>query len=80
MKQTTPQYLTISIIIISSIFASLVTLCAAPSPTPSYLIRIMPSRSTRTEEAVRRHQEDEAMAAATLQKEKDTEKKMDSKR
>jgi hypothetical protein len=75
MKQTTFQYLTISIIILSAIFASLVTLCAAPSPSPSYLIRIMPSRTTRTQEAARCRQEDEAMAAVTLQKEKDAAKK-----
>jgi hypothetical protein len=75
MKQTTPQYRTISIIILSAIFASLVTLCAAPPPTPPYPLRIMPSRTTRTQEATRRHQEDKAMAAATLQKEKDAAKK-----
>ena len=86
MKQTTPQYLTISIIILSAIFASLVTLCTAPPPTPPYPIQIMPSRTTRTKEAVSRRQEDEAMVAVTLQKEKDAEKKdglkavMDSKR
>jgi hypothetical protein len=65
MKRTTPQYWTISIIILSAIFASLVTLCAA----------LMPSCTTRTRDAARRHQEDEAMAAATLQKEKDAAKK-----
>ena len=65
MKRTTPQYWTISIIILSAIFASPVTLCAA----------LMPSRTTRTQDAARRHQEDKAMAAATLQKEKDTAKK-----
>ena len=75
MKQTTLQYLTISIIILFAIFASLVTLCAAPPPTPSYLIRIMPSCTTRTQEAARRRQEDETMAAATLQKEQDAAKK-----
>jgi hypothetical protein len=47
------------------IFASLATLCAA----------LMPSRPTRTRDAARRRQEDEAMAAATLQKEKDAAKK-----
>jgi hypothetical protein len=75
MKQTTPQYRTISIIILSAIFASLVTLCAALPPTPPYLLRIMPSRTTRTQDAARHHQEDEALAAATLQKEKDAAKK-----
>ncbi len=67
--------MTISIIILFAIFASLVTLCAAPSPTPSYLIQTMPSRTTHTQEAVRRRQEDKAMVAATLQKEKDAAKK-----
>jgi hypothetical protein len=80
MKQTTPQYWTISIIILSAIFASLVTLCAALPPTPPYPLQIMPSRTTRTQDATRRHQEDEALAAATLQKEKDAAKSMDSKR
>jgi hypothetical protein len=75
MKRTTPQYLPISIIILFAIFASLVTLCTTPPPTPLYLLRIMPSRTTRTQEAARRRQEDEAMAAATLQKEKDAAKK-----
>jgi hypothetical protein len=75
MKQTTPQYRTISIIILSAIFASLVTLSTTPPPTPPYPLQIMPSRTTRTQEAARRHQEDKAMAAATLQKEKDTAKK-----
>ena len=65
MKRTTPQYRTISIIILSAIFASLVTLCA----------NLMPSRTTRTRDAARRRQEDKAMAAATLQKEKDAAKK-----
>ena len=75
MKQTTPQYRTISSIILSAIFASLVTLCAALPPTLPYLLRIMPSRTTRTQDAARSHQEDEALAAATLQKEKDAAKK-----
>jgi hypothetical protein len=75
MKRTTPQYQAISIIILSAIFASLVTLCAALPPTPPYLLRIMPSCTTRTQDAAMRHQEDKAMAAATLQKEKDTAKK-----
>jgi hypothetical protein len=75
MKRTTPQYWTISIILLSAIVASLVTLCAAPPPTPPYPLQIMPSHTTRTKEAARRHQEDEAMAAATLQKEKDAAKK-----
>jgi hypothetical protein len=35
----------------------------------------MPSRTTRTQDAARRHQEDKAMVAATLQKEKDAAKK-----
>jgi hypothetical protein len=75
MKRTTPQCWTISIIILSAIFASLVTLCAALPPTLLYPLRIMPSRTTRTQDATRRRQEDEALAAATLQKEKDAAKK-----
>jgi hypothetical protein len=64
MKRTTPQYWTISIIILSAIFASPVTLCAA----------LMPSHTTHTRDAARHRQEDEAMAAATLQKEMDAAK------
>ena len=75
MKQTTPQHLTISIIILFPIVASLVTLRTAPAFTPLCPLRIMSSRATRgTQEAARRHQEDEAMAAVTLQKEKDAAK------
>ena len=39
--------------------------------------RIMPSRTTRATDATRRRQEDEAMAAATLQKEKEARLKKD---
>ncbi len=75
MKRTTPQYWTITIIILFAIFASLVTLCAVLPPTPPYPLQIMPSRTTRTQDAARRHQEDETLVAATLQKEKDAAKK-----
>ncbi len=75
MKQTTPQYPTISIIDLSAIFASLVTLCAALPPPTLYPPRIMPSRPSRTKDVARRRQEDKAMAAATFQKEKDAAEK-----
>ena len=75
MKRTTPQHLTISIIILFAIVTSLVSLRTAPSFTPQCPLRTMPSRATRgTQEAARRHQEDEAIAAAILQKEKDAAK------
>ena len=75
MKRTTPQHLTISIIIFFAIVTSLVSLRTAPSFTPQCPLRIMPSRATRgTQEAARRRQEDEAMTAAILQKEKDAVK------
>ena len=71
MTRTTTQYPTISIIILFAIVASLVSFRTAPSFTPKCLLRIMPSRATRsTQEAARRRQDDEAMAAAILQKEK----------
>jgi hypothetical protein len=68
MKRTTP---TITIIILFAIVASLVSCCTASSFTPQCPLRIMPSRTTRsTQEAVRRRQDEEAMATAILQKEK----------
>jgi hypothetical protein len=71
MKRTTTQYPTISIIILFAIVASLVSFRTAPSFTPQCLLRIMPSRATRsTQEAARRRQDDEKMAAEILQKEK----------
>ena len=73
MKRTTPQHLTISIIILFAIVASLVTLRTTPSFTPLYSpLRIMSSSHATT--ATRHHPEDEAMAAAILQKEKDAAK------
>ncbi len=75
MKQTTPQHLTISILILFAIVTSLVSLHTAPSFTPQCPLRIMPSCATRgTQEAARRRQEDEAMAAVILQKEKNAAK------
>ena len=75
MNRTTPQHSTITIIILFTIIASLVSFCTAPSFTPQCPLRIMPSRATRSnQEAARRRQEDEAMAAAILQKEKDAAK------
>ena len=53
----------------------MVSLQTAPSCTPQCPLRIMPSNTTRaTQEAARRRQGDEAMAAAILQKEKDAAK------
>ena len=76
MKQTTPRHLTISIIILFAIVASLVTLRTAPSFTPLCPLRIMPSHASHgSQEAARCCQDDdEAIAAATLQKEKDAAK------
>jgi hypothetical protein len=72
MKRTTP---TITIIILFAIVASLVSCCTASYFTPQCPLRIMPSRATRsTQEAVRRRQEDEAMAAAILQKKENAAK------
>ncbi len=72
MTQTTPQHLTIPIIILLAIVASLVPFCPAPSFTSLCPLQIMPSRTTcGSQEAARHRLEDEAMAAATLQKEKD---------
>jgi hypothetical protein len=71
MQRTTTQYPTISIIILFAIVASLVSFRTALSFTPQCPLRIMPSRATRsTQEAARRRQDAEAMAAAILQKEK----------
>jgi hypothetical protein len=75
MKQTTPQYLTISIIVLSAIFASLVTLCAALPPPHLYPPQIMPFHPSRTKDIARRHLEDKAMVAVTFQKEKDAAEK-----
>ncbi len=69
MKRTTSQYTTITIITLLAIVTSLlVSLCTAPSAT------IMPSRGLRSQEAAKRRQDEEAMAAAILQKEKDAAK------
>jgi len=71
MKPTTTQYPTISIIILFAIVASLVSFRTALSFTLQCPSRIMPSRATRsTQEAARHRQDDKAMAAAILQKEK----------
>ena len=68
MKRTTP---TITIIILLAIVAFLVSCCTASYFTPQCPLRIMPSRATRSaQEAARRRQDDKAMAAAILQKEK----------
>jgi hypothetical protein len=72
MKRTTPI---ITIIILFAIVASLVLFCIASSFTPQCPLRIMPSRATRSaQEATKRRQDDEAMAAAILQKEKNAAK------
>ena len=71
MTQTTPQHLTISIVILLAIVASLVLFRSTPSFTSLCPLQIMPSRTTcSSQKAVRRRLEDEAMVAATLQKEK----------
>jgi len=71
MKRSTTQYRTISIIILLVIVASLVSSRTALSFTPQCPLQIMPSRATRsTQEAMRHRQDDKAMAAAILQKEK----------
>ena len=73
MKRTTSI---ITIIILFAIVVSLVPFCIASSSTPQCPLRIMPSRATRSaQEAAKRRQDDEAMAAAILQKEKNAAKK-----
>ena len=68
MKRTTSI---IPIIILFAIVVSLVPFCISSSSTPLCPLRIMPSRATRSaQEAAKRRQDDEAMAAAILQKEK----------
>ena len=75
MKRTKPQHPAISIIILFAIVASLVSYCTAPSFTPQCPLQIMPTCATRsTQDAARRCQEDRAMVAAILQKEKDAAK------
>jgi len=72
MKRTTPI---ITIINLFAIVASLVLFCTASSFTPQCPLQIMPSRATRSaQEAARRRQDDKAMAAAILQKEKNAAK------
>ncbi len=71
MKRTTTHSPAILIIILLGIVASLVTLRAAPSSTLQRPSRIMPSRATRSTHATaRRRQDNEAVAAASLQTEK----------
>jgi hypothetical protein len=70
MKRTTP-----TIFILFAIVASLGLFCTASSFTPQCPSRIMPSRATRfAQEAARRRQNNETMAAAILQKEKNAAK------
>jgi len=79
MKHTTTQYPTISIIILFAIVASLVSFRTTPSFNLQCPSRIMPSRATRsTQEAARCRQDDEAMAAAILQKEKNAARDVDN--
>jgi hypothetical protein len=71
MNRTTTQYPTISIIVLFAIVASLVSSRTALSVTSQCPLRIIPSRNTRsTQDAMRRRQDNKAMAAAILQKEK----------
>jgi hypothetical protein len=74
MTRRTSQHLIISIIILFAIVASLVSLRTAPSFTSKCPLQIMPSCATRSTQAERCRQEDEAMAAAILQKVKDAAK------
>ena len=65
MKRRTPQHPTITIIILFTIIASLVSFYTASSFTPQCPLQIMPSRATRsTQEAARCRQDNEAIAAA----------------
>ena len=76
MKHTATQYPTISIIILFAIVTSLVSFRTTPSSNLQCPSQIMPPRATRsTQEAARRRQDNEAMAAAILQKEKNAAKK-----
>jgi hypothetical protein len=72
MKRTTP---TITIIILLAIIASLVPCCTVSYCSFQCPLRLMPSRTTRsTQDAVKRRQDDGAMAAAILQKEQEAAK------
>jgi hypothetical protein len=71
MKRTTarkPRFTIISLVSIVTFLVMFYFLFPSSSQCPS---RIMPTRTTHANDAARRCQEDEAMAAATLQKEKD---------
>jgi hypothetical protein len=74
MKRTTYQHPTITIIILFAIVASLVSFCTAPSISPHCPLQIMPFRTRATQGAARHRHDDKAMAAAILQKEKNTGK------
>ena len=69
-----PHYPIISIILLPAILVSLFTYSPALLRLPPHPQQNMPSRASRfmVQEAVRLRQEEDAMAVATLQKEKDT--------
>ncbi len=76
MKQMSPHYLIISIILLFHILVSLFTPSSALPLLPLYPTKLMPSRvsCSQAQEAVRLCQEEGTMAAPTLQ-EKDTTKR-----
>ena len=74
MQQISPHYLIIPIILLLANLVSLLTHSPALLRLPPHPQQIMPSQTSRSmaQEAARLRQEENAMAAATLQKEKDT--------
>ena len=73
MQRMSPHYPIISIILLPAILVSLFTYSPALLRLPPHPQQIMPSQTSRSmaQEAARLRQEENAMAAATLQKEKD---------
>ncbi len=75
MQRMSPHYPIISILLLLAILVSLFTYSPALLRLPPHPQQIMPSRASRSmaQEATRLRQEEDAMAAATLQKEKDAD-------
>ena len=73
MQQMSPHYPFISIILLPAILVSLFTYSLALLRLPPHPQQIMPSQASCSlaQEAMRLRQEEDAMAAAILQKEKD---------
>ena len=73
MQRLSPHYPIISIILLPAILVFLFTYSPALLRLPPHPQQIMPSRASRSmaQEAARLRQEEDAMAAATLQKEKE---------